>query len=116
LCRVVSDRFRDFVRSKRRQERCIDYSVRIENLLAREAPQPRTVDPAALAAEREGHIRLDAALRRLDAPLRRLWDARAAGQSLRTSALLLGISYHQVKRLQRQMLADLRDQLGGDND
>jgi hypothetical protein len=42
-----------------------------------------TVDPAALVVKREGQTRQDAALRRLDAPLRRLWDARGGAVAAR---------------------------------
>jgi RNA polymerase sigma factor (sigma-70 family) len=107
-------RFANCVRTFRRQESHVDRSTPVQELLERASPQRIGCgrdDPSELAAKRELRARLDAALPKLDASMRRLWEELASGHSLRACAAALGMSYYQVRRLCKRMIDMLRDQL-----
>jgi RNA polymerase sigma factor (sigma-70 family) len=105
LHQVVTRRFQDFLKSRRRYERGLDRSKSAET--ASESGHSKTSprahdsardDPARRAQRREANERLREVLDRLDPDQRQLWDRLAEGMKLRDIAEELGISYDKAKR------------------
>lgn len=116
-CGNVEKRFRNFVRSLRRQARHIDRSVTAADVLDGKATRGHgdrrpSSDPAILAEEQKRLARLKAALQRLDATEQRLWEYKAEGRSLHDAAEALGLSYDKTKRLFRKSRKQLQAMLG----
>jgi RNA polymerase sigma factor (sigma-70 family) len=106
---LLRKRFCDGVRKLRRNERRINRSVQLEDLLARTGETRVEDDPAEQIIRIERHQCLDAALEDLEPRARRLWQMLESGRSLQTSAALLGLSYRQGKRLRQEMVKNVRE-------
>lgn len=121
--RVISFRFKDFVRRRRRVERrepLISSVIDIFRLVDERGAQqvvdpeladPKSVDPAQVAELRESTASLNQTLSQLDEHLLRLWRLLASGMRLGPIAEQLGISYEAVRRRRRRLLADVKSHL-----
>jgi RNA polymerase sigma factor (sigma-70 family) len=120
LYRLVASRFIDFARRIWRRERHLDRRAHFSGpevefdpvrLCRRNHTQLYQDNPASALLGQENRMRLQSAIDRLGDQARRLWDCLASGMSLRDIAREQGLSYPQVKRQRRQLLAALLAQL-----
>ena len=118
--RVLTARFNDFLKKRRRHERGLDRSttaeIAAETGHTRAAPRghdPSQDDPAYQAQCSEAMERLKAALGAFPPDQGLLWDRLSAGAKLGQIANELAISYDKVKRLRRKLLSCLTKQLRG---
>jgi RNA polymerase sigma factor (sigma-70 family) len=123
--RTVADRrVRNVITRLQRLRRHYDRSVPGPEALEKHAARIRIVighreesacfasDPAELAEEHERFVRLDWALRRLDASLRAFLNGVLAGASVHHLARRRGISDREAYRQWHELLERLRDELG----
>ncbi len=123
LWRVVTARLNDSLKHLWRERHHLDGTVRPEDLPVSSdpwgcsgddgagslaLPSETPTDPALLAERQEYQTVLGGALSRLEESPRRLFESLASGESLRGTAVELGLSYDQAKRLRRKLFAQLR--------
>jgi RNA polymerase sigma factor (sigma-70 family) len=117
--RVLSDRHVDFLRRRQRLRSHFPLEVDVSSRHLRFVYGAGTQDPAGgegadplhAEEERELRSRLREELGLLGNAARRLWDLMAEGVPLRTIAVDLNVSYDQVKRARRRLLAHLRSSM-----
>jgi RNA polymerase sigma factor (sigma-70 family) len=107
--RVLIARFKDFAKHLRRVEHRYDRSAPCgdEGPFKSDA-DCNLYDPAIIAEARESMNRLRETLMCLDSESERMWRLLAEGNSLRTIAAQIGISYDSAKRRRRKLIEQLK--------
>jgi RNA polymerase sigma factor (sigma-70 family) len=123
LYKVVTDRFRNFVRQYRRDARNYERAVRVEDALEGRAPQTHSAhalpvqlpsegsDPVLAAERREQEALMAWACRHLEVSERCLLESLDAAVPLKRIAQQMGISRRTMIRRQCKLLAKLRARL-----
>jgi RNA polymerase sigma factor (sigma-70 family) len=124
LFHVFRNRFRDFLKKTRREERPYDRSftaaVTLEEGLKRPirthydwSAYEMTDDPAVLAQRHEEMARLVDAINVLSSSKYMVWQSVCAGNNLKTIAKELGISYDATRRRLNKTLKVLKRHVEG---
>jgi RNA polymerase sigma factor (sigma-70 family) len=110
--RVLIARFKDFAKHLRRVEHHYDRSAACgDQRPFKSEADCNLYDPANIAEVRESMNRLRETLTCLDSESKRMWRQLAEGNSLRTIAAELGISYDAAKRRRRKLIDHLKVRL-----
>src|SRR5262249_5838636 len=94
LKRIFRLRLSDFLRSLRRNRQRFRAALEVEDW-AQKTPEKSFAAPGP---QEELQLRLERALRLLDAESRALWDQLSEGKRLRDLPQVLGVSYRTLKR------------------
>lgn len=103
LSRVVSDRFRDFVKKHWRRKRRFGQLQTVTEVVGGTTED----DPSRIAQKRETHGRIRSFMHGLESPARELMDTLVSENSLRDVAQTVGVSYDKAKRMRRRLISDL---------
>jgi RNA polymerase sigma factor (sigma-70 family) len=119
--RVLIARFKDYTKHLRRVEGHYDRTARSTGADSSSIDVDQKLkDPSTIAENRESMNRLRETLLCLDSDSERMWRLLAEGNSLRTIAAEIGISYDSAKRRRRKLIEQLKLRLnsspGSDKD
>jgi RNA polymerase sigma factor (sigma-70 family) len=107
--RVLIARFKDYTKHLRRVEGHYDRTARSTGGDSSSIDVDQKLnDPSTIAENRESMNRLRETLTCLDSESERLWRLLAEGNSLRTIAAEIGISYDSAKRRRRKLIEQLK--------